>query len=94
MKLRLRCRRRRFNLAIWLRKIDANTENKPRVLSLEYVMGAKISIGKVYRDHTEARVATPLGTQFVRVPGYHCEDTGPLISQALSQAWSNFCCAG
>lgn len=56
-------------------------------------MGARISTGLVHREHTEARVLTPLGTVFVKVPGYHAEESSypVLIEAAMDQAWQEFC---
>jgi hypothetical protein len=62
-----------------------------RIRSIEYMMGAKISTGRVNREVTTACVITPLGDQWVSVAGYHAEDRWPLIEAAMDKAWTAFC---
>jgi len=64
----------------------------PRVMSVEYCQRDKIRGGE-WRDWTEARVLTPVGTVYVTVSGYHAERAlyGPLLEQAMDDAWRQFC---
>lgn len=64
-----------------------------RVLSVEYVMKAKVSGGRVHEDFTEAMVGTPLGVQFISVPGFFAERKHYqlLIDVAMNAAWHKFC---
>jgi hypothetical protein len=64
-----------------------------RIRGVEYRMNARLSTGKVYRESTTACVITPLGDQWVTVPGYkaEAEHYPELCAAGMDQAWGRFC---